>query len=163
LRKTHHESINKLHGLGTSTTNLSRHNDFATLSSRLHDETNNTIASSSDSKTAQKLVTKRLSLRNSRKTTVGNLLSVKLDGVVREVESFLNDRGQFTDTTTLLAENVLGLCCTDDYFSAGWGHADFDSGVTFFGELLCEEGVELGKENTVSDKLFVIGKQEIRF
>ena len=36
-------------------------------------------------------------LSNSAETPGGNLLSVKLNGVLREAEPLLDDRGQFTD------------------------------------------------------------------
>lgn len=42
-----HEAVGELHGLGTSSTELARDNDFTTLSARLHDETEDTIASPS--------------------------------------------------------------------------------------------------------------------
>jgi hypothetical protein len=57
-----HETIGELHALGTSSTKLSRNNNFATLSTTLHDESKDTIASSSDSKTIEKLVSERLAL-----------------------------------------------------------------------------------------------------
>lgn len=39
-----HEAVGELHGLGTGSTNLSRNDNFATLSTGLHDETEDTIA-----------------------------------------------------------------------------------------------------------------------
>ena len=47
LTRVDHEAVGELHGLGTSGTELARNNDFATLSTRLHDETQDTIASPS--------------------------------------------------------------------------------------------------------------------
>lgn len=38
-----HQAINKLHGLGTLTTQFSRYNDLTTLSTTLHDEPKHTI------------------------------------------------------------------------------------------------------------------------
>jgi hypothetical protein len=38
-----HETVSELHGLGTSSTELARDNNFATLSTRLHDEAKDTI------------------------------------------------------------------------------------------------------------------------
>lgn len=40
----HHETIHELHGLRTRTTELSGHNNLATLGTGLHDETHNTVA-----------------------------------------------------------------------------------------------------------------------
>ena len=39
-----HEAVGELHGLGTGSTNLSGNDNLATLGTRLHDETENTIA-----------------------------------------------------------------------------------------------------------------------
>jgi hypothetical protein len=39
-----HETVSELHGLSTSSTELARDNDFAALSTRLHDEAKDTIA-----------------------------------------------------------------------------------------------------------------------
>lgn len=67
-----------------------------------------------NSKTAEELVSQRLALSNSRKSTVLNLLSVELQGVLGELEALLDEGGEFTDATSLLAENLLGVGGTDD-------------------------------------------------
>jgi hypothetical protein len=41
-----HQTIDELHALGSLTSKFARNNNFTTLSSRLHDETENTITSS---------------------------------------------------------------------------------------------------------------------
>jgi len=51
-----HETVGELHALGTSSTKLSGNNNFTTLSTTLHDESEDTIASSSDSKTIEEFV-----------------------------------------------------------------------------------------------------------
>lgn len=43
-----HETIGELHGLGASSTELARDDNFATLGTRFHDETEDTIASTKD-------------------------------------------------------------------------------------------------------------------
>ena len=45
LTRVDHEAVGELHRLGTSSTELSRDNDLATLGTGLHDETEDTIAS----------------------------------------------------------------------------------------------------------------------
>ena len=40
-----HETVGELHGLGTGRAELARDNNLTTLSTRLHDETEDTIAS----------------------------------------------------------------------------------------------------------------------
>ena len=53
-------------------------------------------------KTTEELVTERLSLSNGTETSVGNLLSVKLNTVLRESESLLHKRCQLPDSPPLL-------------------------------------------------------------
>jgi hypothetical protein len=40
-----HEAIDELHGLGTLSTELTGHDNLATLGARLHDEAEDTVAS----------------------------------------------------------------------------------------------------------------------
>ena len=67
-----------------------------------------------DSKTTEKLVAEGLALSNSRKTTVLNLFGVEFQGVFGELETLLDKSGEFTDATTLLTKNFLGVGSTDD-------------------------------------------------
>jgi hypothetical protein len=67
-----------------------------------------------DSQTVEELELDRLTLSNGTETTVLDTFSVKLNSVLGELETLLNESGQFTDTTTLLTENVLGVSSTDD-------------------------------------------------
>jgi hypothetical protein len=67
-----------------------------------------------DGETAEKLVAQALALRDRGQTTELNLLRVELEGVLRELEPLLDERGEFADTATLLAEDLLGVGSTDD-------------------------------------------------
>ena len=127
-----HEAVGELHGLGTSSTELSRDNDLATLGTGLHDETKDTIAgptitdqyarvrrsrhiyAPADGKATKELVAQALALSNGRKTTVLDLLGVELKRVVREFETLLDEGGELADATTLLTQNLLGVSGTDD-------------------------------------------------
>merc|ERR1712179_493244 len=91
LSAVDHKTIHKLHGLGSLTTELSRHNNLAALGTALHDESENTIASPSDGKTSNELVTQGFSLGDGTETTGGNLLSIKLDSSFGEVETLLHN------------------------------------------------------------------------
>jgi len=156
LTRVDHESVNELHGLGTGTAELSGDNNLATLSARLHDVTDNTVAGTTNSNTVQKLVLQGLALSNGRETTEVDLLGVKLNSVLGELETLLDQRGQLTDATTLNTKNLLGLGGTDDDLSAGGGDADLDTGVTLSSELALEELVQLGVENTIGDELSLL-------
>lgn len=44
LTRVDHEPVSELHGFGTSSAEFARHNNFATLGTRLHDKAEDTIA-----------------------------------------------------------------------------------------------------------------------
>lgn len=163
LTRVDHESINELHGLGTGTAQLSGDNNLATLSTGLHDVTDNTVASTTDSDSVKELVLQGLALSNGRETTEVDLLGVELDSVLGELETLLDQRGQLADATTLDTKNLLGLGGTDDDLGTGRGDTDLDTRVTLSSELALEELVQLGVENTIGDELdtidLVVGKR----
>lgn len=152
-----HEAVGELHGLGTSSTELARDDNLATLGTRLHDETEDTIAGTTDGQTVEELVAERLALGNGGQTTVLDLSGVEGDAVLGELEALLDQAGKLADAATLLAENLLGVGGTDDDIGDGGGNADFDAGVALLGKLTLEELVQLGVEDTVSDELSPLG------
>jgi hypothetical protein len=83
--------------------------------------------------TSEQLVLERLSLSDGAQTTSGHLFGVQLDGVVIEVESLLNDRGELANATSLLAQHLLGLGGQDDDLGTGRCHADLDARVAILG------------------------------
>jgi hypothetical protein len=153
LTTLNHVTVTEFHGLSSLTTELSGNDEFATLGLVLHNETENTIAGSSDSQTVKKLVTERLGLSDGAEGTVGNTLGVELDVVVGEVESLLNNGGELTDAATLLTKNILGSGGLNDDLGSGGSHTDLNTGVTFLGELALEELVKLGVENAIGNEL----------
>jgi hypothetical protein len=157
LTRVNHEAVGELHGLGTGSTELTRDNNLTTLGTRLHDETEDTIAGTSNGKTVQKLVSERLALSDGGETTVLDLGGVEGDGVLGELESLLDERGELANAAALLTENLLGVGGSDDDVGNGGGDADLDAGVTLLSELALEELVELGVEDTVSDELSPLG------
>jgi hypothetical protein len=160
LTRVNHEAVGELHGLGTGSTELTRDNNLTTLGTRLHDETENTIAGTSNGETVEKLVSEGLALSDSGETTVLDLGGVEGHGVLGELESLLDERGELTNAAALLAENLLGVGGSDDDVGNGGGNADLDAGVTLLSELALEELVELGVEDTVSDELSPLGAIE---
>ena len=62
----------------------------------------------------------------------------------------------FTNTLSLLSEDVLGTCGTDDDQGLHGCGAYFDSGVSVGGEFTGEELVELRVEASVGDE-FALG------
>lgn len=79
ITRVNHDAVNKLHRLGTLSTEFSRYNDFASFSLRFHDEAENTITSTTNSQTTAQLEAQRLALGNRAQTTIGDLLGVQLN------------------------------------------------------------------------------------
>ena len=48
LAGVNHETVGELHGLGTGSAELARYDDLTTLGARLHDEAEDTIASTTE-------------------------------------------------------------------------------------------------------------------
>ena len=65
----------------------------------------------------------------------------------------MNERSEFTNTTTFFAENFLSVGGADDDFSTCVSDTDFAAGIALFGELAGEEFTEFGAEDTVGDEL----------
>lgn len=148
-----HETIGELHTLRTSSTQLSGNDNLATLSATFHDESEDTIACSANSQTVEELVAERLALCNGGETTVLDLGGVQGDGVLGELESLLDEGGEFADSSSLLAENFLGVGCADDNIGDGGGDSDFDTRVSLLSQLALEEFVQFCVEDTVGDEL----------
>lgn len=155
-----HEAVGELHRLGTGSTELARDDNLATLGAGLHDEAEDTIASTSDGETVEELVAEGLALSDGRETAGLDLGGVEGDGVLGELESLLDERGELADAATLLTENLLGVGGADDDVGDGGSDADLDARVTLLSELALEELVELGVEDTVGDELSPLGAVE---
>ena len=117
------------------------------------DETDDTVARTTNGKAAEELELEGLGLGLGAKTTVLDTLGVKLDSAISKVETLLDDRGELADTLSLLAENVLGTGGTDDDLSAVGSGTDLNTGVAILGKLTSEKLVELRVEDAVSDEL----------
>lgn len=144
-----YSTYSELHGLGTSGPQLAGDDDLTTLSARLHDEAQDTVACPPDGKTVEKLVPQRLALSDSGETTVGDLGGIEGDGVLGELEALLDERGELADAATLLTKNLLGVGGADDDVGDGGRDADLDARVTLLSELALEELVQLGVEDTI--------------
>ena len=132
LTRVDHETIGKFHGFGTSRTKLSRYDDFATLGTRFHNKSKNTIASTlnrmfikdvslnkyinipTNGKSTKKFVPQTFTLSDSRKTTVLDLLSEEFKRIFREFETFLDESSKLANTATFFTEYFLGVGCTNN-------------------------------------------------
>jgi hypothetical protein len=153
LTRVDHETVGELHALGTSSTQLSGYDNLATLSTTLHDESEDTIACSANRQTVEELVSEGLALCDSGETTVLDLGGVEGDGVLGELESLLDEGGEFADSSSLLAENFLGVGCADDDVGDGGGDSNFNTRVSFLSQLALEELVQFSVEDTIGDEL----------
>jgi hypothetical protein len=171
----------KFHALGSSSSQLPANNDLTTLSTALHNESQNTVACSSYGKTIKQFVAEGLALCDGRETTVLDLGCVERDGVFWEFEALLDEGSEFANSSTLFAEDFLGVCCADDWgldcqiislennkrgeeasimrtdIGDCGGHSDFNAGVAFLRQLSLEEFVQLSIEDTVGDELAALG------
>lgn len=152
-----HEAVGELHGLGTSSTELARNDDLATLGARLHDEAQDTVAGTTDGQTVKELVAEGLALGDGGQTAVLDLGGVKGHAVLGELEALLDQASQLANAATLLAEDLLSVGGADDDVGNGGGDADFDTGITLLSQLALEEFVQLGVEDTVGDELSPLG------
>ena len=82
-----------------------------------------------------------------------DLGGVQGDGVLGELESLLDEGGKFADSSSLLAENFLGMGCTDDDVGDGGSDSDFDTRVPLLSKLALEELVQFCVEDTIGDEL----------
>ena len=89
-----HEAIGELHALRAGSAKLARHHNFAALGTALHNETQDTVACTTNGKTVKKLVTKRFTLGDSGETTGLNLGGVKGDRLRGEAETVSDEAGE---------------------------------------------------------------------
>lgn len=108
------ESWTDLHGLGSGSTELTRDNNLATLSTGLHDESEDSVAGSSEGKTTEELVSEGLGLGDGGESSGLDLLGVELKRVLSELESLLDEGGELPNSSSLLSEDLLGVGGPDD-------------------------------------------------
>jgi hypothetical protein len=148
-----HVTITELHTLGTLSTELSGDHDFTTLSRSFHNESNDTVASTSDGKSSQQFELEGFGLGLGAKSPVLDTLGVELDGSFGKGESLLNNRSELTDAASILSQDVLGAGGANDNFGTMGRGSNFDTSVTVFGQLAGQQLVQLTVEDTIGNKL----------
>lgn len=108
------QSDRELHALCSCCAEFPRYYHFASLGTAFHDEPQNTIACSSHGQTIEQLVSERFALGDSRETTVLNFGGVERYRVFGKFEAFLDEGSEFSNTSSLLAENLLCVSGADD-------------------------------------------------
>ena len=82
-----------------------------------------------------------------------NLLGIKFDSSLTELESFLHKSSEFTNSTSFVSEDFLSVSSAYDDFGSCGSDTDFAARVTLFSEFPSEEFVEFSEENSVGDEL----------
>ena len=156
-----HVTVLELHDLGSLGSQLTGDNNLNTLSTVLHDESEDTIGGSSDGQTVEQLVSQRLGLSGGRETSVVNSLGVELDRLVGETESSLDQSSQLSDSATLLTEHTSSSGGSDDDLGSDGGDSDLNTGVSILSQDASEELVQFGVENTVLHVLLLLGQLQL--
>ena len=121
-----------------------------------------------------------------REAAVLNLGCIERDGVFGEFETLLDEGCEFANSSALLAEDLLSVCCADDWIagcqmgtldmisifeisrmertdiSDGWSHSNFDAGVAFLRQLALEEFIQFGVEDTIGHEFAALGDGTLR-
>jgi hypothetical protein len=92
-------------------------------------------------------------LSNGGQTTLLDLLGIKLNGSLTELESLLHKSSEFADSSSLVPEDLLSMRSADDDFCSRGRDTDFAARVALFSEFAGEEFIELGEEDSVGDEL----------
>merc|ERR1712066_940836 len=146
-----HETVREFHGFCSLSSQFTRNDDFTALSSGFHDESKNTISSTSDSQTSHEFVSERFALSDGAETSVCDLFSKKFNLSVFHLESLLYDGGQFSNSLSLVSQDILCSGGKDDNFGSFGSNSDFDTGITVFGKFLSQETVQFCAENAFSN------------
>jgi len=152
-----HVTVLKLHNLSTLGRHFTGNGDFATLGAVLHDEADDTVASTTDGELSEEFVTEGLALGHGARSAVLDTLGEELNRVLGELETLLDHGGQFANTGTTLTEDILGAGGTDNDLGSDGSNADLDTGVSILGEGALEEIVQFSVEDTISDEFALFG------
>lgn len=153
-----HVAITEDHRLGTLALDLTTDADLAALGAGLHDEADDTGASTADLEVAEELETEGLSLGHGGEATGIDALNIQGNAALSVLEALLDASGELTNAAALLAQDLLGLGGTDDDLSAGGGDAGLNTGEAILSELALEELGELSVEHAIADELALLGE-----
>jgi len=158
VTRRNHIPLLELHGFGTLPSQFSRHNDFTTLGLGLHNESECSVARSSNGTSFHELVLDGLSLGEGAKSSVVDTLSEKLNlWALLEPKSVLDLLGELVNTLSLVSHDWLGSGGSNDDFDLLGRSSDFNPGVTDrktgFARVVLkfriEKVVQLGEEDSV--------------
>jgi hypothetical protein len=134
LTRVNHISGLIFHGLSSLLSELTRDNDFTTSGTFLEDVSHDGSGSHSNWNTLQELEFHEFSLSSSAHTLLSDAGDLKFNGISFISESLLDQRGEFSDSETILTKNLGDLGGLNSDFSLDWGNSDFDTSITLEGE-----------------------------
>merc|ERR1719330_1750537 len=150
-------SVAELHGLGTLRAQLAADHHLTTLGTILHNETNDSIASTSDCQATKQLEPQRFSLRHGTTRTILHALCEELHTVFGEIEALLDNGSQLTDPAALLPKHLPRPSRLDDNLCPDGSDTDLDSRVAILGEGAHQKLVQLRIEDTICHELAFLG------
>merc|ERR1719426_741756 len=109
-----HVAVRELHGLGALRPQFSRDDDLDAFCTRLHHESNNTVARPPHREATEQLVFQRLGLGLGTQAPVRDALRIEFNSSVLEVEALLDHAREFSNSLALLAEDILRSSGADD-------------------------------------------------
>jgi len=130
LTRVNHISGLVFHGLGSLLSQFTRDDDFTTSSTFLKDVSHDGGGSHSDRDTLQELELHEFSLSGGAHSLLGNAGDLEFNGVLFISESLLDQRGEFSDSKTILSKNFRDLGGLDYDFSLDGSNSDFDTSIT---------------------------------
>lgn len=147
------------HGFCSLSSDLSRDDNFATLSlTSLHDSGEDVVSSKSNWGSVQKLELDGLALGGSAEVSVvGNGLDSELNLVVLivEVVSLLDEGLKLSDLSGFGVEDFSGLGSLDSNLSGHAGGSHLNSGISVSSEASGKELMELSLEDTIGNELLL--------
>mmetsp|Transcript_21230 Transcript_21230/g.35281 ORF Transcript_21230/g.35281 Transcript_21230/m.35281 type:complete len:217 (-) Transcript_21230:70-720(-) len=150
-------AISEFHCLGALCPKLATDDDLDSLAVVLHDEAKNAVACAAHSETTEKFVSERFCLSHGTSCTILNPFGKELHTVLWKVVTLLHHGGQFADAAALVPKHFTGLCGPDDDFRADGRDPHLHTGIAILGQGSHQEFVQLSVEDTISDKLALLG------
>mmetsp|Transcript_21150 Transcript_21150/g.44160 ORF Transcript_21150/g.44160 Transcript_21150/m.44160 type:complete len:209 (+) Transcript_21150:210-836(+) len=150
-------ALSKLHCLGTLRTQLAADDDLHTLGTVLHDESENTVAGTADGQATNEFEAKRLALSHGAASAVLHSLCEQFHAVLGKAKTFLHQCCEFTNSASLLSQDLTSPGGPNDDLSADRSDTHFHTRISVFTQCACQELIQLGVENTICHKLSLLG------
>ena len=156
------EPITELHGLSALSPQLTADGDNATDGAGVHDVPDHSVAGTTNGHTLEQLEPKRLGLGHGAETARLHTLHKKLHRQLLNVESFLDQRSQLSNSDATLTKNLSSSSGTNDDLHLEVSLSNLNTGVAILSENFAQELIELGLENALLDELRLLVEVVLR-